>query len=263
MTPPLVLLHAFPLDSRMFDPVRSGAGRQGAGLLTPDLRGFGSGPALGDPLPEPDLGAAGRRRGRRAGRRGHRPGDRRRGVHGRVRRAGGAAPAPRAGRRAGAGRHPQRRRRRRRAGAAPGGGGAGGRRGHRRRRRCRRPADRRRHRRPRCGIARRDRGGRAGGDRRLGAAGDGRPAGFDGGAGGADVPVLVVVGEQDAVTPPAAASADGRSGAGGRTGRAARSGAPDPGRGPGRVRRRRSRVGWAVGSETLSGRPCGRVLPWG
>ena len=53
--PPLVLLHAFPLDSRLFDPVRTPL----AGwvrLLTPDLRGFGAGAALGDPPPAPDLG---------------------------------------------------------------------------------------------------------------------------------------------------------------------------------------------------------------
>ena len=55
MTPPLVLLHAFPLDSRMFDAVRDALAAK-ARLLTPDLRGFGTGPALGDPLPEPDLG---------------------------------------------------------------------------------------------------------------------------------------------------------------------------------------------------------------
>ena len=87
VTPPLVLLHAFPLDSRMFDPVRPALAAQ-IRLLTPDLRGFGAGPALGDPPPDPisrcwpttciaELDAA-----------GHRPGDRRRGVHGRLRRAG-------------------------------------------------------------------------------------------------------------------------------------------------------------------------------
>ena len=54
MTPPLVLLHAFPLDSRMFDAVRPALTAQ-TRLLTPDLRGFGAGPALGDPLPPPDL----------------------------------------------------------------------------------------------------------------------------------------------------------------------------------------------------------------
>jgi pimeloyl-ACP methyl ester carboxylesterase len=49
-----VLLHAFPLDSRMFDPVRDALAAK-VRLLTPDLRGFGRGPALGDPVPEPDL----------------------------------------------------------------------------------------------------------------------------------------------------------------------------------------------------------------
>lgn len=53
MTPPLVLLHAFPLDSRMFDGVRPAlAGR--TRLLTPDLRGFGGGPPL-DPAVTPGL----------------------------------------------------------------------------------------------------------------------------------------------------------------------------------------------------------------
>lgn len=53
MTPPLVLLHAFPLDARMFDGVRPAlAGR--TRLLTPDLRGFGGGPPL-DPAATPDL----------------------------------------------------------------------------------------------------------------------------------------------------------------------------------------------------------------
>src|SRR5699024_6024641 len=38
--PPLVLLHAFPLDARMWDPLR---GRLAARtrVITPDLRGFG------------------------------------------------------------------------------------------------------------------------------------------------------------------------------------------------------------------------------
>lgn len=52
---PLVLLHAFPFDSRMWDRVRSGVAER-ARLITPDLRGFG-GTALtsnGSP-PEPDL----------------------------------------------------------------------------------------------------------------------------------------------------------------------------------------------------------------
>jgi len=55
MTPPLVLLHAFPFDSRLFDPIRSAVAAT-VELSTPDLRGFGAGPALGDPPPEPDLG---------------------------------------------------------------------------------------------------------------------------------------------------------------------------------------------------------------
>lgn len=38
----------------MFDPIRAGVAAH-ADLLTPDLRGFGSGPALGDPSPDPDL----------------------------------------------------------------------------------------------------------------------------------------------------------------------------------------------------------------
>lgn len=46
-----MLLHAFPLDSRMFDPIRPAvAGR--TRLLTPDLRGFGGGPPLGDLAPD-------------------------------------------------------------------------------------------------------------------------------------------------------------------------------------------------------------------
>lgn len=55
MTPPLVLLHAFPLDARLFDAVRPGLARR-VRLITPDLRGFGVGPPLGDPPPVPDLG---------------------------------------------------------------------------------------------------------------------------------------------------------------------------------------------------------------
>ena len=58
--PPLALVHAFPLDSRLFDPVRPAleAAMQETGkpLITPDLRGFGSGPPLGDPPPRPDIG---------------------------------------------------------------------------------------------------------------------------------------------------------------------------------------------------------------
>lgn len=47
---PVVLLHAFPLDSRMWDGVRAGIG---ARLVTPDQRGFGSA-SLGSAAP--DLG---------------------------------------------------------------------------------------------------------------------------------------------------------------------------------------------------------------
>ena len=54
MTPPLVLLHAFPLNSRMFDQIRPALAER-VRLLTPDLRGFGAGPAIGDPPPAPDL----------------------------------------------------------------------------------------------------------------------------------------------------------------------------------------------------------------
>ncbi len=54
MTPPLVLLHAFPLDSRMFDPVRPALARR-TDLITPDLRGFGAGPVWSDPPPTPSL----------------------------------------------------------------------------------------------------------------------------------------------------------------------------------------------------------------
>jgi pimeloyl-ACP methyl ester carboxylesterase len=42
------------MDSRMFDAVRPAISAQ-TRLLTPDLRGFGAGPALGDPPPPPDL----------------------------------------------------------------------------------------------------------------------------------------------------------------------------------------------------------------
>lgn len=48
---PVVLLHAFPLDSRMWDDVRPAVD----GLITPDQRGFGTAP-LGDA--PPDLAAA-------------------------------------------------------------------------------------------------------------------------------------------------------------------------------------------------------------
>ena len=51
----LVLLHAFPFDSRLFDAVHP-ALATATTVLTPDLRGFGAGPALGDPAPDPDLG---------------------------------------------------------------------------------------------------------------------------------------------------------------------------------------------------------------
>jgi pimeloyl-ACP methyl ester carboxylesterase len=45
---PLVLLHAFPADSRLFDGLRP---RLGASLVTPDLPGFGAEPL---PVPVPD-----------------------------------------------------------------------------------------------------------------------------------------------------------------------------------------------------------------
>ncbi len=54
MTPPLVLLHAFPLDSRLFDPVRTQLADR-VWLLSPDLRGFGTAAALTNPPPAPDL----------------------------------------------------------------------------------------------------------------------------------------------------------------------------------------------------------------
>lgn len=47
----LVLLHAFPLDSRMFDSARAVLSAAAA-VSTPDLRGFGSGPPLGDAAPD-------------------------------------------------------------------------------------------------------------------------------------------------------------------------------------------------------------------
>jgi len=47
----LVLLHAFPFDSRMFDSVRADLSAA-ATMLTPDLRGFGSGPPLDDATPD-------------------------------------------------------------------------------------------------------------------------------------------------------------------------------------------------------------------
>jgi pimeloyl-ACP methyl ester carboxylesterase len=49
---PLVLLHAFPLDHRMWDGVRAGIAEHTTELITPDQRGFGA-TALGDD--EPDL----------------------------------------------------------------------------------------------------------------------------------------------------------------------------------------------------------------
>ena len=51
VTPPLVLLHAFPLDARMFDAIRPAVAAR-TRLLTPDLRGFGAGPPLGDAAPD-------------------------------------------------------------------------------------------------------------------------------------------------------------------------------------------------------------------
>jgi pimeloyl-ACP methyl ester carboxylesterase len=50
---PVVLLHAFPLDSRMWDDVRSSVD----GLITPDQRGFGTAP-LGDAPPDLAVAAA-------------------------------------------------------------------------------------------------------------------------------------------------------------------------------------------------------------
>ena len=47
----LVLLHAFPLDARMFDSVRADLSAA-AWVLTPDLRGFGSAAPLGDATPD-------------------------------------------------------------------------------------------------------------------------------------------------------------------------------------------------------------------
>ena len=51
MSDPIVLLHAFPLDSRLWDGLRPALGPR---LLTPDLSGFGSAP----PVSEPSLDAA-------------------------------------------------------------------------------------------------------------------------------------------------------------------------------------------------------------
>lgn len=50
---PLVLLHAFPLDSRMWDPVREALAEQ-ARVITPDQRGLGRTP-LGDAEPSLEL----------------------------------------------------------------------------------------------------------------------------------------------------------------------------------------------------------------
>ncbi len=52
--PALVLIHAFPLDSRLFDPVRP-ALSAATTLVTPDLRGFGDGPPLDDTAGPPDI----------------------------------------------------------------------------------------------------------------------------------------------------------------------------------------------------------------
>ena len=54
MTPPLVLLHAFPFDARLFDAVRAELSEVTT-LLSPDLPGFGTGPALPDGPPDLDL----------------------------------------------------------------------------------------------------------------------------------------------------------------------------------------------------------------
>ena len=51
LSDPIVLLHAFPVDSRMWDGVRPALGER---MITPDLPGFGSAP----PVDEPDLGLA-------------------------------------------------------------------------------------------------------------------------------------------------------------------------------------------------------------
>jgi pimeloyl-ACP methyl ester carboxylesterase len=50
---PVLLLHAFPLDSRMWDGMRSALGDR---LVTPDLPGFGAAPPAGSP--DLDLAAA-------------------------------------------------------------------------------------------------------------------------------------------------------------------------------------------------------------
>ena len=43
---PVVLLHAFPLDSRMWDGLRPALGDR---LVTPELPGFGGAPAAAEP----------------------------------------------------------------------------------------------------------------------------------------------------------------------------------------------------------------------
>ncbi|HET8591210.1 MAG TPA: alpha/beta fold hydrolase, partial [Nakamurella sp.] len=52
--PPLILLHAFPLDSQLF---RRMPAPPGIRLHTPDLRGFGRTPLAppGEPVPAPDM----------------------------------------------------------------------------------------------------------------------------------------------------------------------------------------------------------------
>jgi pimeloyl-ACP methyl ester carboxylesterase len=54
--PPVVLLHAYPVDSRMWDPVRPGLAGH-VDLITPDQRGLGRAP-LGEAEPDLDLVAA-------------------------------------------------------------------------------------------------------------------------------------------------------------------------------------------------------------
>lgn len=53
MTPPLVLLHAFPVDSRMWEPLRAELGED-VEVVAPDQRGFGRAPAASG---TPDLDA--------------------------------------------------------------------------------------------------------------------------------------------------------------------------------------------------------------
>lgn len=55
---PLVLLHAFPLDARMWDPVRAPLAER-LRVITPDQRGLGRSP-LPDTEAEPDLADAAR-----------------------------------------------------------------------------------------------------------------------------------------------------------------------------------------------------------